>query len=135
MKLPVVILMLLLLVACNMPSPAFRGVAPTRISVDGSTFDVRIKGNAGEAMRINAQYAPRFGVIQDRASRAMAQVSGCKVLSVTGDQALAFGRLKCSGQPLPRKPVKPVPLECEPVRGSEVKEVGQVRIDLDCRPA
>ena len=125
--------------ACNMPSPGFRGIPPTRIAVDGSVFDVRINGTKAEAMRVNPQYAPRFGIIAARAERAMAQVSGCDVTRVTGDQALAFGRLRCKPGARPRPPVYPsaerqVVIECEPVRGSAVKEVGQVRIDLACDP-
>lgn len=122
------------LAACNSPSPVFRGVAPTRVTVDGSTFDVRVKGFHAEAMRMNAQYAPRFGIIEDRAAQAMRQVSGCEVTKVTGDQALALGKLKCKGKAGPLT-AQPHALECVPLRGSAVKEVGQVRIDLDCEPA
>lgn len=90
---------LTLLVACNTPSPHFRGVPATRITVDGSVFDVRVKGNLAEAIRVNAQYAPRFGPIRSRAAFAMAQVSGCKVKQVDGDQALATGKLSCKDRP------------------------------------
>lgn len=83
------------LAGCNMPSPEFRGIPPKTITIDGSTFEVRQNGNRAEAMRINMQYAPRFGPIRTRAARGMAQATGCKVIAVTGDQALAFGRLKC----------------------------------------
>lgn len=88
-----------LLMACNAPSPHFRGVPATRVTVDGSVFDVRVKGNLAEAIRVNAQYAPRFGPIRSRAAFAMAQVSGCKVTRVDGDQALATGKLSCAGRP------------------------------------
>lgn len=128
------LLVVLFLMGCNTPSPAFRGIAPTRVTVEGSTFDIRVNGLRAEAMRVNAQYAPRFGIIETRAAAAMQQVSGCDVTAVTGDQALAFGKLKCNGKAAPPD-VVPLALECVPVRGSEVKEVGQVRIDLDCDPA
>ena len=83
------------LLACNAPSAEFRDVPPTRITVDGSVFDVRVRGTRAEAMRVNAQYAPRFGPIRGRAGRAMALASGCDVVEVLGDQALAFGILDC----------------------------------------
>lgn len=83
------------LTACNTPSPGFRGIPPTRVTIDGSTFDVRVREDRAEAIRVNAEYAPRFGPIRDRASRAMAQVSGCEVKAVGGDQALALGVLDC----------------------------------------
>lgn len=128
------ILLALVLTACNMPSPQFRGVAATRITVDGSTFDVRVRENAAEAMRINAQYAPRFGPIKERASKAMALVSGCEVKSVSGDQALAFGRLKCgkSGVVYQEPTRQEVSLECIPQRGTELKGINQVSVELDC---
>lgn len=87
------------LAACNTPGPHFRDVPATRITVDGSVFDVRVRGDLAEALRLNPQYAPRFGPIQARAGFAMAQVSGCRVVEVRGDQALATGILSCKGRP------------------------------------
>ncbi|MEO0937874.1 MAG: hypothetical protein AAFY38_06945 [Pseudomonadota bacterium] len=102
----------LLLAACNTPSPGFRGVDPTRITIDGSTFDVRVKELRAEAMRVNMQYAPRFGPIEARAAAAMAQVSGCAVKTVSGDQALAFGTLDCGNGPPPMTYGRNVALDC-----------------------
>lgn len=119
------------LAACNMPSPAFRGAVPVRVEVQGSVFDVRVRGNRAEAIRLNPQYAPRFGPIRGRAAFAMERVSGCQVVRLTGDQALAFGTLDCGGGVGPLI-VEPVEIECIPVRGSEIEEIGQVRIDIDC---
>ena len=123
-----------LLAGCNTPSPEFRGAPATRVTVAGSTFDVRRQGLRAEAMRINPQYAPRFGNIRAKAAMAMAQASGCEVVRVTGDQALAFGTLDCGAGPPPPRP-EPLEIECTPVRGSAIKEIGGVRVDLDCRPA
>ncbi|MCX7558625.1 hypothetical protein OS190_03540 [Sulfitobacter sp. F26204] len=120
--------------ACNTPSPAFRGLPYTRISVEESTFDVRISGQRAEAIRINQEYAPRFGVIRHRAAYAMARVSGCRVVTVTGDQAQAFGRLACGKRRVIERD-DPMTLDCVPVRGSGIREIGQIRIDLDCDAA
>jgi hypothetical protein len=81
------LLVLLLFVACNTAGPHFRGLPPTTVTVDGSTFDVRVKGKLAEAIRTNSEYAPRFGPIRERAGRAMAMVSGCEVKEVRGDQS------------------------------------------------
>lgn len=125
---------LLLLAACNTPSPEFKGIAPTRVTVDGSTFDVRVNGSGAEALRVNVEYAPRFGPIRDRAARAMAQVSGCEVRKVTGDQALAFGTLKC-GNSAPTVRRKPQDFECFPRRGTQIKDgFGGVTVEADCHP-
>jgi hypothetical protein len=56
----------LALAGCNTPSMVFRGIAPTKISVDGSTFEVRVKGLLAQAIRTNVQYAPRLGPIGKR---------------------------------------------------------------------
>lgn len=85
----------MLLAACNTPGPHFRGLPAQQVTVQGSTFDVRVRGEVAEAIRINAEYAPRFSPIRERAAIAMAQVSGCKVKDVRGDQALATGLLDC----------------------------------------
>ncbi len=99
MRTLLLIVMSLLLVACNTPGPHFRGLPATRVTVEGSTFDVRVRDRLAEALRINPEYAPRFGPIQTRAGVAMQQVSGCKVTEVRGDQALATGLLDCGSGP------------------------------------
>lgn len=91
--------LLLLLAACNTPGRPFQDVDPVRLEVAGSTFDVRVKGELAEAVRINPQYAPRLGPIGPRAAFAMAKVSGCEVEGVLGDQAVVTGVLDCSGDP------------------------------------
>lgn len=96
------------LTGCAQPTPYFGGVQKTRISVDGSTFDVRVRGDLAEAVRVNSEYAPRFGPIRARAAFAMATVSGCRVVGVLGDQAVATGRLDC-GSPTQRRPLAAYP--------------------------
>ena len=122
------------LAACNTAGPHFRGLPATRVTVEGSVFDVRVRDDLAEAMRVNMQYAPRFGPIRERAGIAMAKVSGCKVKEVRGDQALATGLLDC-GRGAPRDRIAPAALDCIPVRGTELRGVGQVSVDLDCYPA
>jgi hypothetical protein len=104
------------------------------VTIEGSTFDVRVRDNLAEAIRVNTEYAPRFGPIRQRASIAMAQVSGCEVKDISGDQALAKGRLKCGPNDKGYTPPPPEPatLECIPQRGSEVKGINGVWVDLDC---
>jgi len=96
------VLSLLCMAACGAPSGYFRQVPATRIAVNGSVFDVRMRGNLAEAIRVTPQYAPRFGPIRTRAGLAMALVSGCSVTAVLGDQAQAVGRMDCPGDPTPR---------------------------------
>ncbi len=123
-----------LIAACNTAGPHFRGLSATRVTVEGSVFDVRVRDELAEAIRVNVQYAPRFGPIKKRAGIAMAQVSGCKVKEVRGDQAQATGVLDC-GKGMRRTRATTQPLDCIPVRGTKLKGVGVTYVDLDCYPA
>jgi hypothetical protein len=126
--------LLLILVSCNTAGPHFRGLEATTVTIDGSTFDVRVRGELAEAIRTNSEYAPRFGIMRERAGRAMAMVSGCEVREVRGDQAQATGILHCAGAPK-RAPVTTVPvgLECVPVRGTELKQLDGVSVEIECQ--
>lgn len=120
-----------LLTACNAPSSDFRGVQPTRVTVQGSTFDVRLRNGRAEAIRVNMQYAPRFEQMQARAGAAMAMVSGCEAVDVTGDQAQAFARLDCGKGPPPKRR-KSAQIDCIPIAGSQIATGGEVSVQLDC---
>lgn len=89
------LLALFLLAACSGGTPYFRDQPVTRVAVNGSVFDVRVRNELAEAVRVNRQYAPRLGPIRDRAALAMAQVSGCPLLDVLGDAAVTVGVLGC----------------------------------------
>ena len=84
-----------LLAGCDMPSPEFSGLAPTRIEVAGSLFDVRVNGAKAEAIRLNPEYAPRLGKIGLRAGVAIEAVSGCTVTRIDGDAAMVRAQLRC----------------------------------------
>jgi hypothetical protein len=84
-----------LLGACDSPSTHFRDSPVTRVTVAKAVFDVRVRGNIAESIRLNAQYAPRLGPIAGQAATAMRQVSGCKVEHVLGDASVQLGLLNC----------------------------------------
>ncbi len=98
----------LFLAGCDTPTPAFRDVPATRIEVEDSVFDVRVRGRAAEAIRINSEYAPRLAGVAPRAVWAIERVSGCHVTALSGDQALIHARLKCSKD----GPLDPAPYRC-----------------------
>ena len=108
-----VVLSIALLASCAAETRHFRGVDPVRVTVDGSGFDIRLRGNLGEAVRVNPQYAPRLGPLRARAGFAMEQVSGCTVTGVLGDQAVMTGILDCDNQSM--APVK-ARYSCQDVR-------------------
>jgi hypothetical protein len=110
-----------LLAGCNTPSPAFRGVAPVRVTVGKSVFDVRVKGNRAEAIRLNHEWAPRLEAVAPRAVTAIEQVSGCTVYRTGGDAALILARLKCAKG---KGPVPPEPLQYDCDIDTDFAQVG-----------
>ncbi len=131
----VLLCLLLFCVACTAPSPHFRGVPATRITVAGSVFDVRVREDLAEAVRVNAQYAPRFGPIRARAAFAMERVSGCRVTEMRGDQALALGVLACDGRPASwQRPVPPVSYDCMQVSSWMNRTLDVTYADFQCDP-
>ena len=126
---------LLVLGACDMPGTHFENVPATRVTVDGSIFDIRVRGRLAEAVRSNPQYAPRLGAIRSRAAFAMAKVSGCKVREVRGDPALLTGILACKGQPVPRAlPPMPLSYSCLELAGWVRDGEGSPYVDYECTP-
>lgn len=84
-----------LLAACNDPSQHFQNVPATRVAVGKAMFDVRVRGNIAESIRVNEQYAPRLGPLAGQAATAMRRVSGCQVEHVLGDASVQLGLLNC----------------------------------------
>ncbi len=91
----IALVLMAVLAACSHPSPAFWGVAPVRVSVGQSTFDVRIVGRHAQAIRLSREWAPRTITIAPRAAAAIAEVSGCAVPRLWGDQAMLEAALVC----------------------------------------
>ena len=67
-----------LLGGCNTPPIGFPGTTPTRIAIDQSEFDVRIKGDRAHALRLNREFAPNIGFVASRAAQAFRHVSRCQ---------------------------------------------------------
>ena len=115
------------LAGCNTPGPGFRGLPAHSVSLGGSDFDVRVKGLRAEAIRTNAQWAPRMAATAPQGVAAIEAVSGCRVAKLTGDQAVMRARLDCGDGP-PPTPLFPQEWECE------AYEVDTGYGALDCRP-
>lgn len=127
------ILVCLSLSGCNTAGPHFRGLPATTVTVDGSTFDVRVNGRLAEAIRTNMEYAPRLGPIRDRAGKAMELVSGCIVEEVRGDQAQVTGILDCDAGGLPVDRLKPQgEYDCLTIDSYVSPATNELVLDLDC---
>lgn len=114
------------LAACDTPGPGFHGLAPTRVTVGPSVFDVRVQGVRAEAIRVNSEWAPRLAAVAPRGLAAIEAVSGCRVRRLEGDQARMTARLDCGG------PLAPLPrvrrLDCD------AHVITEGIAELDCRP-
>ena len=119
------------LAACNTPSIPFRGVTPTTVTVEGSTFDVRIRGLHAEAIRTNMQYAPRLGAIGKRAEMAIEQVSGCRVARSHGDQSVTIATIDC-GHGAPKLWPKASELDCYNTRDVKIADGKIEDLTIDC---
>lgn len=123
----------IVLAGCDTPGPHFKGIDPVTITVEGSTFDVRVKDKLAEAIRTNSQYAPRFGPIAGRAQFAIEQVSGCKVKRLTGDQAVALGQLDCGRGGVASAPSSRIQdIDCYKIDSYLSPATGEVISDYDC---
>ncbi|MDQ2095827.1 hypothetical protein [Rhodalgimonas zhirmunskyi] len=106
-----------------------------RISIGKSTFDVRVKGNEAEAIRLNMEWAPRMEAVAPRAVIAIEKVSGCKVRKLDGDQAQAFARLKCAkgARPMHRGPGR-IEYVCDIEDAYQYSGMDVAVADMTCRP-
>lgn len=114
---------LVAVVACDTASPEFAGVAPVRVSIGETVFDVRVAGRRAEAVRLNAELAPRLASVGVPAVLAIERVSGCKVARLNGDQAMMRATLDC-GSGTPRPLPRTAYLECDAFDLDE--EVGEL---------
>jgi hypothetical protein len=105
---------MVLLTACSHPSPAFYGVAPARVTVGQSVFDVRLKGRHAQAIRRSREWAPRTIAVAPRAAAAIASASGCAVPRLWGDQAMLEAALICGPDAAARRGVQQ-PHDCRVV--------------------
>ena len=126
---------LLVIAACNTPSPGFRGVAPVRMTVGKSTFDVRVDGNQAEAIRLNREWAPRLEAVAPRAVAAIEKVSGCEVKKLGGDQALITARLACGRDPQPMEVIPgPIEYDCDIDDVYINRGLGERITEMTCTP-
>ncbi len=92
------IVLILLLAGCSSAGLQFSGVAPVRVVVDGSTFDVYARDGDVQAIRLSHELFPNKADTLARAIAAIEQATGCQVLanSLAGDTALVKAKIRCS---------------------------------------
>ena len=97
-------LLFLVLAACNTPGPEFRSAPVQRMSVNGSTFDIRHSGERAQAIRVNSESLPRKYETMAKAAVAIEMSSGCDVRRLDGEQSMAVAALACNATPRRPRP-------------------------------
>ncbi|MEX5730067.1 hypothetical protein Ga0609869_003420 [Rhodovulum iodosum] len=82
--------------ACDSPGPGFAHIPARPVTVDGSSFAVRQRGEDVQAIRLNRE---RRAGVMTRGVQAMERTTGCRVRAGTlkGDPALMTARVLCPG--------------------------------------
>jgi len=128
--------LLLILAGCNTPPAYFSQSTVQTLSVEGSTFDVRIRDQIALAMRTNPEPISQLKFVEARARAAMEEVSKCKVVETLGDVSVMMGALSCDGRPAPSlAALSPPSLDCYEVdrytSGATQEEVVFYDCDVD----
>jgi len=81
-----------LLSACNTPPAAFRDSPVSRVEVEQSQFDIRVGDGKALAIRTNAEGGAQLGGINQRATLAINQSTGCSIVPGTFESDEVFFR-------------------------------------------
>jgi len=94
---PLPLFALLILAACNSPSPAFMDGQSTTVDSGGMTFGVWREGDEVEVIRTSTHAMPRLSIIHANATRAIERVTDCPIKDGTlvGDQSIMRAKLSC----------------------------------------
>ncbi|WP_158965315.1 hypothetical protein [Chachezhania sediminis] len=86
----------------------FDGATVQQLTINGSTYDVRLAGRQAQAVRVDKDLMLGKGATMARAAVAMEMVSGCIVRNVYSDGIITTAGLKCRDM---AKLVRPEPLQ------------------------
>jgi|GEM_PF-2061559 len=89
---------MMVLTACDSPSPAMRATRNATVDVGGMTFGVHWNETEAEIYRTGWAKRNQWASIPANAEIAVKQVTGCAVKSMDGDPALMTARLDCRSQ-------------------------------------
>ena len=89
------VLVPLLLAACDSPSPEFIGTPETRVTVEGTRIAVYRRGEHAQAIRLDRASRSEQPLMPARLRRAITIATGCTV--VAGSEGPQLGLLADSG--------------------------------------
>jgi hypothetical protein len=95
MRVALILLPVLLVAACDSPTPAVSRWNKATIETGGMTFGVHWNADRAEAFRTSKHWRPALGEVRANAAAAIGQASGCRVGSIDGDHAIVKAKLSC----------------------------------------
>lgn len=75
--------------------PQLRGLPPQTVTIEGSVFDIRMRGTKAEAIRTNFEFPAKYGPIRRKAITAIESLTLCKVGKTRGDPSVVIAELDC----------------------------------------
>lgn len=85
----------LVLAGCASPSAQYFGVAPQRVTVQGTEIAVYRRGAQAQAIRLGRARRGEHAALRARMVAATEQVTGCAVAASDGDSGVLNLRLEC----------------------------------------
>ncbi|MGR3271961.1 hypothetical protein DU478_03250 [Thalassococcus profundi] len=122
--------LLLILSACTVAGPGFRGIDPVPRSLGGNDFLIRQKGTVAEVIRTDRKMLPRFVPIATRAGLVVQELTGCSADWIVGDVSMLLVGVRCDGAPVPKKPRRPKSYSCDVL--DAYRGAGGIDLALDC---
>lgn len=92
---PIICAAVVLVAACDTPGRGFGGLPAARVAAGGHVFDVRVRGDTAEAIRLDAAAFPSYGEVAHAAALAIRRATGCRADSLTGDPSVVRATLDC----------------------------------------
>lgn len=89
------LLCVLLLAACDSPTPKVARWQKATVTEGGMTFGLHWTATEAEAYRTSKHLRPRLSLVRANAARALTRATGCTVTAVSGDQAIVTAQLDC----------------------------------------
>ncbi|SMC51358.1 hypothetical protein SAMN06295998_102124 [Primorskyibacter flagellatus] len=129
----VLLVLFVMLSACNVAGPGFRGAPATRAEAGGSHFLLRYSDGMVEVTRTSRAFLPRFPVIASHAAEAILMQTGCESRWFVGDPAMMIAGLSCNGGRAPPKPRKRRSYVCDVTGGYLSGRRGVSELELECR--
>ena len=90
--------LLLVVVACDLPSPDYLGMPAQRVVIDGTEVSVRRRSGQAQAIRLGGYARPgTHAVLRARLLEAIEAATGCTVVAdrATGDSGVIEAPIVC----------------------------------------